>query len=226
MIADHVDTHSPTLAEVVRAIPHVTTSRGYLFAKRLLDIVGASIALLMALPVMLLTAIAIKLESVGGAFFHHTRLGQGGRPFEFYKLRSMCQEAVVARAAIEGLNEVSGPVFKIRRDPRLTAVGRVIRQLSIDELPQLWHVLTGEMSLVGPRPPVPEEVLRYEPWMLERLSVKPGLTCIWQVSGRSDIDFERWMQLDVQYVRNRSLWLDLKILLQTIPAVLTGRGAY
>ncbi|MBM3501688.1 MAG: sugar transferase, partial [Armatimonadetes bacterium] len=110
--------------------------------------------------------------------------------------------------------------------PRMTAVGRLIRKMSVDELPQLWHVLTGQMSIVGPRPPVPDEVERYAPWMMERLSVKPGLTCIWQVSGRSDIGFDEWMRLDVEYVRNRSFWLDLKILAQTIPAVLTGRGAY
>ncbi|MBM3472677.1 MAG: sugar transferase [Armatimonadetes bacterium] len=191
-----------------------------------MDLVGASVALLMALPLMIVTAIVIKLESTGAVFFHHTRLGQGGEPFEFFKFRSMCQEAVVLRAALEGMNEVSGPVFKIRKDPRITAVGRVLRKMSVDELPQLWHVLTGQMSLVGPRPPVPDEVARYEPWMLQRLSVKPGLTCIWQVSGRSDIGFDEWMRLDVEYVRNRSLWLDLKILLLTIPAVLTGRGAY
>lgn len=207
-------------------IPESCDPLGYRIAKRAVDLVGALIGLILALPMMIVAAIAIKLESPGGVFFHHTRLGKGGRPFEFYKFRSMCQEAVVLRAVLEGLNEMSGPVFKIRKDPRITGVGKIIRKMSIDELPQLWHVLTGQMSLVGPRPPVPEEVARYEPWMLERLSVKPGLTCLWQVSGRSDISFDQWMKLDIEYVRNRSLWLDLKILAKTIPAVLTGRGAY
>jgi lipopolysaccharide/colanic/teichoic acid biosynthesis glycosyltransferase len=212
--------------EAVPATPIAPASRGYLVAKRIIDIIGASLALLMALPLMIVTAIVVKLESSGSVFFYQTRLSQGGVPFRFYKFRSMCAEAVVLRTALEGLNEVTGPVFKIRQDPRVTAVGRIIRKMSVDELPQLWHVLTGQMSLVGPRPPVPDEVARYEPWMLQRLSVKPGLTCIWQVSGRSDIGFDEWMRLDVEYVRRRSLWLDLKILAMTIPAVLTGRGAY
>jgi lipopolysaccharide/colanic/teichoic acid biosynthesis glycosyltransferase len=226
MVAERIPRRDPSLDEVIASIPAAPVSRGYLVAKRIIDIVGASIGLVVALPTMILTAIAVRLESEGGVFFHHTRLGQGGKPFQFYKFRSMCQEAVTLKAALQGMNEVTGPVFKIRRDPRMTRIGRLIRKMSIDELPQLWHVLTGEMSLVGPRPPVPEEVLRYAPWMLERLSVKPGLTCIWQVTGRSDIGFDDWMRLDVEYVRRRSLWLDIKILLQTIPAVLTGRGAY
>ena len=194
--------------------------------KRIIDVIGASLALLAASPIMLLAAIAIKLESSGSLLFSHVRLGQSGRPFRFYKFRSMCEEAVEPRAALDGLSEVSGPVFKIKQDPRITAVGKVIRKMSVNELPQLWHVLSGEMSLVGPRPLVPDEVARYEPWVLERLSVQPGLTCIWQVSGRSDVGFDRWMELDIEYVRTRSLWVDLKVLALTIPAVLTGRGAY
>jgi len=226
MAALELQDPQPELFHIVPAIPVADDPPAYRIAKRAIDIIGASLALLMALPLMIVTAIVIKLESAGAVFFHHTRLGQGGEPFEFYKFRSMCQEAVVLRAALEGMNEVSGPVFKIRKDPRVTAVGRFLRKMSVDELPQLWHVLSGRMSLVGPRPPVPDEVSRYEPWMLQRLAVKPGLTCIWQVSGRSDIGFDEWMRLDVEYVRNRSLWLDLKILARTIPAVLTGRGAY
>jgi lipopolysaccharide/colanic/teichoic acid biosynthesis glycosyltransferase len=214
------------LRPVAPSIPETSDPTGYRLAKRVLDVIVAGLALIVAAPLMALTAIVVKLESPGAVFFSQPRLGKGGVAFRFHKFRSMCQEAVVLRAAVEGLNEVSGPVFKIRKDPRITAVGRVIRKLSIDELPQLWHVLTGEMTLVGPRPPIPDEVERYEPWMLERLSVKPGLTCIWQVTGRSDIGFEDWMRLDVEYVRTRSLWLDLRILAQTIPAVITGRGAY
>lgn len=210
----------------VELIPETPASRPYLVAKRVLDVVGASLALLLFSPLMLLAAVAVKLESSGAVFFSHTRLGKDGRPFRFFKFRSMCEEAVELRAAMGGMNEVSGPVFKIKKDPRITTIGRFLRRASIDELPQLWHVLSGEMSLVGPRPPVPDEVVDYEPWMLKRLSVKPGLTCIWQVTGRSDIGFDDWMELDLEYVDTRSLWVDLKILAKTIPAVVTARGAY
>ncbi len=207
-------------------IPVIPVSRAYLAVKRFIDVVGASLALILTFPLMLLTALAVKLESPGPVFFSHVRLGAGGRPFRFYKFRSMCDEAESLQGALQGMNEVTGPVFKIRSDPRVTAIGRIIRKASIDELPQLWHVLAGHMSLVGPRPPVPEEVARYEPWMLARLTAKPGLTCIWQVSGRSDLPFDQWVELDIEYAHTRSLWLDLKILALTIPAVITGRGAY
>jgi exopolysaccharide biosynthesis polyprenyl glycosylphosphotransferase len=201
-------------------------SLGYLFAKRALDIVGSLAAILLASPFMLAAAIAIKLDSPGPVLFWQYRLGKDGRPFRFYKFRSMTARAPDIRDTLLEANEATGPVFKIRRDPRITRVGRVIRRYSIDELPQLFHVLTGAMSLVGPRPPIPAEVEQYEPWQTERLAVKPGLTCIWQVSGRSDIGFDDWVRLDIQYVRSRSLWLDLKLLLLTIPAVVTARGAY
>jgi len=138
----------------------------------------------------------------------------------------MVMNAEEERANLESQNEADGPVFKIRQDPRITRVGRWLRRTSFDETPQLFHILQGKMTLVGPRPPLLEEVEDYEPWQRERLAVRPGLTCIWQVSGRSDIPFDRWVELDIVYVRTRNLWLDIKILLQTIPAVLTGRGAY
>jgi exopolysaccharide biosynthesis polyprenyl glycosylphosphotransferase len=218
----------PELAESAQALrpPRLAVSRGYMVAKRLIDVVGASVALvLLALP-MALVAIAIKLESRGPVLFWQYRLGENGIPFKFYKFRSMVVDAEAARAELEAVNEASGPIFKIRRDPRITRVGRFLRRGSLDELPQLWHVLMGQMSLVGPRPPLPEEVESYEPWQRERLAVRPGLTCIWQISGRSDIPFERWVELDIEYVRRRSLLLDLKILLLTLPAVLSGRGAY
>ncbi len=195
-------------------------------AKRALDVVVASCALLLSLPLMAIAALIIKLDSPGPVFFRQTRLGKDGRPFVMLKLRSMTRDATDLRAAVAAGNEMVGPVFKIRADPRVTRVGKFLRKASLDELPQLWHVLLGEMSLVGPRPPIPDEVARYEPWQRERLAVKPGLTCTWQVGGRSDIPFERWVQMDIDYVRKRRLLLDLKILLQTIPAVLTGRGAY
>lgn len=194
--------------------------------KRALDLIVGSCALLLSLPVLAVAAVMIKLDSPGPVFFRQPRLGKDGRPFLMLKLRSMTQDAADLRAAVATGNEMVGPVFKIRADPRVTRVGRYLRKASIDELPQLWHVLLGDMSLVGPRPPIPDEVARYEPWQRERLAVKPGLTCTWQVSGRSDIPFDRWVQMDIDYVRHRNLLLDLSILLRTIPAVLTGRGAY
>lgn len=218
-------THAPVRPRVLERAPRAE-SIGYLAAKRIMDIVGAAAALLIAAPLMLPVALAIKLDSPGPVFFRQYRLGKDGRPFLFYKFRSMTVAAPDVRDSLLEQNEASGPVFKIRRDPRITRVGRIIRKCSIDELPQLMHVLTGEMSLVGPRPPIPAEVERYEPWQTERLAVKPGLTCIWQVSGRSDVSFDDWVRLDIQYVRTRNLWLDIKLLLLTIPAVLTGRGAY
>ena len=198
----------------------------YDIAKRALDIFGATVGLTLAAPVLLVAAVAVKLDSQGAVFHRQVRLGKDGLPFVMLKLRSMTVDAHEQRTALADHNEMDGPVFKIRSDPRMTRVGRLIRKASLDELPQLWHVLRGEMSLVGPRPPIPEEVARYEPWQRERLAVKPGLTCTWQVSGRSDIPFDRWVQMDVDYVRRCNFWLDLKLLLATIPAVLTGRGAY
>lgn len=198
----------------------------YEISKRILDVIGAGVGLLLVAPLMLVIAVAIKLDSPGPVLFRHMRLSRNGEPFEMLKFRSMYQGAVTRQASLVGDNDISGPVFKIRADPRITRLGKFIRKYSIDELPQLWHVLVGDMSLIGPRPPVPEEVARYEPWQRERLAVKPGLTCIWQVSGRSDIPFDEWVRMDIEYVRNRNIWLDLRLLLQTIPAVFTGRGAY
>lgn len=198
----------------------------YRAAKRGLDIIGSLAALTIAGPIILIAAIAVKLETPGPVFYCQYRLGRNGKPFRLYKLRSMTASAHDIRDSLQDANEATGPVFKIKADPRITRVGRVIRKYSIDELPQLFHVLTGEMSLVGPRPPIPAEVEQYEPWQTERLAVKPGLTCIWQVSGRSDIGFDDWVRLDIEYVRTRSFWLDLKLLVQTIPAVVTARGAY
>ena len=153
------------------------------------------------------------------------RCGLNGRHFTLVKFRTMETKAEERLLEIAHLNEMTGPVFKAARDPRLTAVGRLLRRLSVDELPQLWNVIVGDMSLVGPRPPLPEEVSRYEPWQRRRLSMKPGLTCLWQVSGRSELDFDRWMALDLKYIDTWSPLLDFKILLKTVPAVLSGRGA-
>jgi lipopolysaccharide/colanic/teichoic acid biosynthesis glycosyltransferase len=194
--------------------------------KRILDVVGSALALVLTSPILLLAAIAIKLESRGPVLYRSTRIGRGGRPFTFLKLRSMVRNADQHRHRLEHLNECDGPVFKINRDPRVTRVGRLLRVMSIDEIPQFLNVIQGHMSLVGPRPPIPEEVAQYEPWQLHRLDVRPGITCLWQVSGRSRIGFQEWMRLDLEYIHSQSLALDVDILIRTIPAVLSREGAY
>jgi lipopolysaccharide/colanic/teichoic acid biosynthesis glycosyltransferase len=176
-------------------------------------------------PILVATAIAIKIDSSGPILFRQKRVGLNGRNFTLYKFRSMVKNAEKMREQIEHLNEMSGPVFKIRDDPRLTKVGKFIRKFSIDELPQLFNVLKGDMSLVGIRPPISEEVKKYERWQRRRLSMKPGITCIWQVSGRNKVDFDQWMRMDLNYIDNWSLKLDFKLLLKTIPAVLFTKGA-
>lgn len=196
-----------------------------LFFKRMLDIVASATMMVALFPVFSIVAVAIKVTSPGPVVFGQTRSGQSGRLFKLYKFRSMVVDAEDKLAELTDLNEMDGPVFKIRRDPRITKVGRFIRRTSIDELPQLYNVLKGEMSLVGPRPPLPEEVEKYERWQRRRLSVRPGITCIWQVSGRNQIDFDEWMRLDLQYIDNWSLSLDIKILVRTFAAVLTAKGA-
>lgn len=196
------------------------------FGKRALDLLLGSILLVVALPLIAVAAILIRLDSPGPVFHRAVRVGRGGRKFVFLKLRSMQRDAEELRGLLLHLNEAQGPAFKLTNDPRVTRVGRILRKTSLDELPQLIHVVQGHMSLVGPRPPFPEEVERYEPWMLRRLSVRPGLTCLWQIRGRSDLSFEEWMRLDLEYVDRCSLRLDATILLLTIPAVISGRGAY
>lgn len=196
-----------------------------LFIKRTLDILLSLFLIILSAPVMLLTALAIKIESRGPVLFRQNRCGLNGRQFSLYKFRSMVVNAEMKKRELEKMNEMDGPVFKIRRDPRITKIGRFIRRTSIDELPQLFNVLKGDMSLVGPRPPLPVEVDLYQLWQRRRLSLKPGVTCIWQVSGRNKIKFERWMEMDLEYIDNWSLWLDFKILFKTIFVVLTGYGA-
>ena len=196
-----------------------------LLVKRLIDASVSLAVLVVLMPMMLIVAILIKLTSPGPVFFSQNRVGMNQRQFRLYKFRSMVADAEARKLELQHLNERDGPAFKIENDPRTTAVGRFIRKMSIDELPQLLNVLSGEMSLVGPRPPLPEEVKRYEWLFRKRLSVKPGITCIWQISGRNSVSFEDWMEMDHQYIENWSLWLDLKILLKTVPAVLFSRGA-
>jgi exopolysaccharide biosynthesis polyprenyl glycosylphosphotransferase len=201
------------------------TSQLPLMAKRFLDVCLSSLLLLLGLPVVGGIALLIKITSQGNVLFRQTRCGLNGRIFTLYKFRTMVEDAELRRRNLEHLNEMNGPVFKLRSDPRVTAFGRFLRRFSLDELPQLWNVVRGDMSLVGPRPPIPEEVARYQRWQRRRLSMKPGLTCLWQVSGRNQIDFDQWMQLDLEYIDSWSPMLDFKILLKTIPAVLSGRGA-
>lgn len=196
-----------------------------LFFKRTIDIIFSLIFIILLSPVFILTTIAIKLESKGPVLFSQIRSGVNGRKFTLFKFRSMIVGAEMKKKHLEKMNEMDGPVFKIKYDPRITSVGRIIRKFSIDELPQLFNVLKGDMSIVGPRPPLPIEVDLYELWQRRRLSLKPGLTCIWQVSGRNNVNFERWMEMDLEYIDSWSLWLDLKILFKTFFVVLFGFGA-
>jgi exopolysaccharide biosynthesis polyprenyl glycosylphosphotransferase len=197
-----------------------------LAVKRTLDFLAAAAGLVALLPVFIVIAAAIKLTSPGPVFFRQVRCGLNGRRFKLYKFRSMVRDAEARRAELEHLNEMGGPVFKMARDPRLTLIGRLIRKTSVDELPQLINVVRGEMSLVGPRPPIPSEVAKYEPWQRRRLSMRPGITGYWQVSGRNKVkDFNQWTRLDLEYIDRWSLKLDVEILLKTVPAVAFGVGA-
>lgn len=196
-----------------------------LWLKRLFDLTASGVALALLSPLLLGVAAAVKVTSRGPVLFRQRRVGLHGRTFDMLKFRSMVADAEAMKAKLLAQNEQSGPVFKMKRDPRVTAVGRFIRKFSIDELPQLVNVLRGDMSIVGPRPPLPNEVRRYEAWQRRRLSVRPGLTCVWQVSGRSEISFEDWMLLDMRYIDHWSLAQDFQLILRTVPVVLTGRGA-
>jgi lipopolysaccharide/colanic/teichoic acid biosynthesis glycosyltransferase len=197
-----------------------------LAVKRAVDIVGGTLGLILAAPVMALAAALIKLGSRGPILHRMEWVGWRGRQFAGYKLRTMVADAERQRAGLRHLNEMTGPVFKIANDPRVTRLGRLLRRSSIDELPQLWSVLRGDLSLVGPRAPRVEEYVAFEPRQRLKLAVKPGITCLWQVSGRAEIrDFDEWIRLDLDYIRRWSLWLDLKLLARTVPAVLSGRGA-
>ena len=198
----------------------------YVF-KRTLDVIGSVLLLLCLSPVFILTAIWLKLDSPGPLIYRQVRVGLNGKHFNFYKFRSMYTDADARLKELESLNESSdGVIFKMKNDPRITCCGRFIRKYSIDELPQLINVLLGDMSLVGPRPPMPKEVDQYSLDDRKRLQILPGITCLWQISGRSDIPFNKQVQLDKEYIKSHSIWKDFLILIKTIPAVLTGRGAY
>jgi lipopolysaccharide/colanic/teichoic acid biosynthesis glycosyltransferase len=197
-------------------------------SKRAIDLAAVTLGMVIAAPILLIVAFFIKAHDRGPVLFWQRRVGKDGKEFDFPKFRSMVVNAEQVRAAIESANHHGGDAvtFKIKRDPRVTPIGRVIRRTSIDELPQLWCVLKGDMSLVGPRPALVSEVDRYTLKDRERLSVTPGLTCIWQVSGRSDIPFPEQVEMDLEYIRGHSLWSDIKLLLATLPAIIGGRGAY
>jgi exopolysaccharide biosynthesis polyprenyl glycosylphosphotransferase len=199
-------------------------SQTALAVKRAIDVVGAGLGLIAISPLIVAAGVAIWLTSPGPILFRQMRCGLYGRRFSMYKLRTMCQDAEERLEVLRHLNEMDGPVFKLQNDPRVTRVGRILRRYSLDELPQLWNVLKGDMSLVGPRPPVPHEVAQYEIFQRRRLSMRPGITCLWQVSGRNQVGFDAWMQLDIEYIDSWSLGKDVWILLKTIPAVVNGTG--
>ncbi len=212
----------------VAALSSVPRHSSYLLVKRVMDIAISALLLLLLAPLLALLAILVKLTSPHGPVFYRWKvLGVNKKPFVSYKFRTMVPNAEELKPQILGRNEMVGPAFKMRDDPRITPLGRFLRKYSLDELPQLYSVLKGDMSLVGPRPPFQEEVDRYEFWQRRKLSIKPGITCLWQVNGRNHIhNFDQWAQLDLEYIQKASLWLDLKILLKTVPVVLRGRGAY
>lgn len=198
----------------------------YRVIKRAFDVTASLIGLVLLLPLFMVVAVAIRLESAGSAIFVQERSGVDGKPFRMYKFRSMCKDAPAYRAAMEPLNELDGPAFKLKNDPRVTRVGAFIRKTSMDELPQLWNVLKGDMSLVGPRPLPIYETEKCTPYQLQRLYVKPGITCYWQIFGRNDICFDEWVALDLKYIQEASPLTDLKILLLTVKVVISGKGAY
>ena len=197
----------------------------YEIFKRGIDIIGAGSGLLLLSPVIAIVACAVKFTSKGPVFFSQKRVGKNGELFDMYKFRSMVVNAEELKEKLAHQNEMSGPMFKMKDDPRVTKVGKFIRKTSLDELPQLWNVLKGDMSLVGPRPSLPKEVAQFEKWMYKRLSVKPGLTCFWQVSGRNNIDFEDWMKLDIKYVDERNIWIDIKLIFKTVLVLFGDKNA-
>lgn len=220
------ETHLSFLHDIpLLSFSTISAQEWKLIIKTAIDFVVAAAMLMLLAPLFIVISILIKLTSPGPVFFKQSRYGLRGRSFKMYKFRSMWVDAEERMEEIRHLNEMSGPVFKIMRDPRITSIGRFLRKTSLDELPQLINVLKGEMSLVGPRPPIPNEVNKYERWQRRRLSMKPGLTCLWQIKGRNKIAFEKWMELDLQYIDNWSLGLDFKIILKTVPVVLFGYGA-
>lgn len=199
--------------------------KSYYVIKRVIDIIGSLCGLILLSPVLLITAIAIKLDSKGPVFFIQGRVGKNGQIFRMYKFRSMVEEAEKLKDKLKKKNEMSGPMFKMRDDPRITNIGRFIRKTSIDELPQLINIIKGEMSLVGPRPNLPKEVAQFNEYQMLKLMAKPGLTCYWQIMGRNSIDFEDWMRLDIKYIEDRSTFLDIKLIFKTFGVLFGDENA-
>lgn len=199
----------------------------YVKRKRIIDIATSGVALTLLLPIFIVLAVAVKVTSPGPVFYRSMRVGRGGELFPFVKFRSMRADAEQVLAKLQAQNEKDGPIFKMKRDPRITPIGRFLRKYSLDEMPQLWSVFVGHMSMVGPRPPIPREVEHYNDFAMRRLTVKPGITCYWQIMGRSNLTFEEWMALDNRYIDEMSLWTDLKIIAKTPKAILfPGESAY
>lgn len=201
-------------------------SLSYRFLKRAIDVLASLIGLILLSPILIAVGVAIKIDSKGPIVYSQTRVGKNGKHFKMYKFRSMVVNADELLERLRDKNEMDGPMFKIKEDPRITKVGKFIRNTSIDELPQLINVLKGDMSLVGPRPSLPKEVDQFDPWMLERLVVRPGLTCFWQISGRNNISFRDWMEMDVRYVRERSTLVDIKLIFKTALLLFGDNNAY
>lgn len=198
----------------------------YIICKRLMDIICSFIGIILLSPLFIIVALAIKIEDPKGkVFFSQERCGKSNKKFQMYKFRSMISNAEELLVELKELNEMDGPVFKIKEDPRITNVGKFIRKTSIDELPQLFNILKGDMSIVGPRPPIPHEVAKYDEYQMQRLLVKPGLTCIWQVSGRNTIGFEEWVTMDIEYIKTRNLWLDIKLIFKTVGVLFGDENA-
>ena len=209
-------------------LEHLKTNDSYiyLFTKRAIDIIGSLLGLIFLSPLFLIVAILIKLEDPKGKiFFTQERNGQYPKTFKMYKFRSMVHNAEELLESLMDQNEQTGPVFKMENDPRITKVGKFIRKTSIDELPQLINVLKGDMSIVGPRPPIPHEVAQYNEYQMQRLSVRPGLTCIWQTSGRNNVGFDEWVEMDIEYIENRNLWLDIKLIFKTVGVLFGDKNA-
>jgi len=201
--------------ELTENIDKFQKNKSYYILKRVIDVTGSLTGILLLSPLMLITIVAIKVESRGPIFFHQNRVGKQGEMFKMYKFRSMVTNAEEVLKELKDENEMSGPMFKMKDDPRITKVGKLLRRTSIDELPQLINILRGEMSLVGPRPNLKKEVIRFSKFQKQKLYAKPGLTCYWQVMGRSSIDFEEWMKLDIKYIEERNTWIDIKLIFKT-----------
>ncbi|WP_139903722.1 sugar transferase [Clostridium thermarum] len=215
------------LSEELEAVSEesMEKSAGYYVMKRIIDLVLSIIGIVALSPLMILTAIAIKLDSKGPAIFSQNRVGKDGNLFKMYKFRSMVINAEELKDKLLDKNEMSGPMFKMKNDPRITRIGKFIRKTSIDELPQLFNVIRGDMSLVGPRPNLPREVKEFNEYQKKKLLAKPGITCYWQIMGRSSIGFEEWMELDIKYIRDRSIWLDIKLIFRTFFVLFGDKNA-